>query len=74
MIFTMYHNINLYVGIANELQELWISPQPILLLLYINQYLPFVYQAFIKYMGPARVAVFKSGGDDYDLAQIIKQI
>lgn len=58
-------------GVSVGLEELWICDQPLLTLYYIGQYAPALYRLWAKFLGPARVQVFKAGGDDYDLKQVI---
>ena len=60
------------VGVANRMPELWISGQPVLLLTYINQFFPRLTRfAYTKLIGPARVRVFRQGGDVYDFKQLL---
>lgn len=35
------------VAIANKLDEVWISKQPILLFVYLSQYMPFIFTGYV---------------------------
>lgn len=51
----------------NYIQEIWISTQPILLLTYLNVYLPWVTrQLFTKVIGPSRRRALLNGESVYD--------
>ena len=51
----------LYAGI----EEAWISPQPILLFVYIAQYMRSAYFSLGRNLGAKRVAAFKEGRSGY---------
>jgi len=55
-----------------KLMEVWISPQPLLTMTYIAQYMPtFSNLLFAKVAGPARVRVLQTGGDAYSVKQML---
>ena len=55
-------------GLYYNIDEMWISEQPFLLVTYMVQYMPFVSrQLFSKLLGPARVNALKTGQDVYDV-------
>lgn len=43
------------IAIANRLDEVWISPNPVLLFVYISQYCPTLYDWFAKHVGMRQV-------------------
>lgn len=49
------------VAIANRLDEVWISLQPILLGLYLAQYAPSYYRKRMKHMGMKQILKFREG-------------
>ncbi|KAL5008390.1 hypothetical protein ScPMuIL_013971 [Solemya velum] len=49
------------IMMANKLGEGWISPQPILALMYFNQYLPWPFQRVFTRMGMKAVAKMRDG-------------
>jgi len=51
------------VGTYNKLGEVWITMQPVLSFLYINQYCGSFGRFLAKKLGPARVKAFEQGGD-----------
>lgn len=55
------------VAVAHKMPEIWISPQPALLLTYINQYFPrFTRMLMSSKVGPIRVTAFKTGKNVYN--------
>jgi hypothetical protein len=48
-------------AVYHKLDEVWISKQPILSYLYMNQYFPTLAKALGKKIGPKRVANFRAG-------------
>ena len=50
------------------LDEIWVSNQPVLLVTYMNVYMPlFSRQVFKRLIGPSRMNMLKNGGSMYDL-------
>lgn len=59
-------------GLYYDLDEMWISEQPFLLMTYIADYMPFVARTLlVKYFGPVRVKAVKSGQNVYDPKVIV---
>ena len=52
-----------------RLPEVWLSPQPILLFVYIAQYLPAFYHAISPVVGARRVEAFRRGSKGYGSVQ-----
>lgn len=50
---------------ANDMREVWISTQPVLLMLYLMQYFPELGFAVIDRVGPKRVKAYKEGASGY---------
>lgn len=61
-------------AVSNQYDEVWISPQPLLLFTYFNQYAPKLWRDVMKVVGPARVRVFKNGGDIYDMPAVLNEV
>jgi len=56
-----------------RMMEVWISPQPLLLMTYITKYMPFASNVLAtKLLGPARVRVLENGGNLYDVSELLK--
>jgi len=49
-----------------QLPEIWLAPQPILLFVYLRQYLPSAYFWLSPRVGATRVAAFRKGSTGYD--------
>ena len=52
-----------------KLQEVWISPQPILMFCYIYQYLPSLYVKLAPNAGASRIKAFRTGDTGYNFSQ-----
>ncbi|CAK9227206.1 unnamed protein product [Sphagnum troendelagicum] len=50
---------------ANDMREVWISTQPVLLMLYLMQYFPELGLAVMDRVGPKRVKAYKEGASGY---------
>jgi dehydrogenase/reductase SDR family protein 7 len=50
---------------ANDMREVWISKQPVLLMLYLMQYFPQLGFAVMDRVGPKRVKAYKEGASGY---------
>ena len=61
------------VAVAHKMPEVWISPQPALLLTYINQWFPGLTRLLMtSKLGPLRIRAFLSGGNVYDWKAILE--
>ena len=54
-------------GLYYNVDELWISTQPFLLLTYLSQYAPWVSRQMGKLVGPPRVEAIREDGNPFDL-------
>jgi dehydrogenase/reductase SDR family protein 7 len=52
------------VAIANRLSEVWISKHPVLLFVYLTQYMPTIAEGLAKVFVPARIRAFHQGIKD----------
>jgi len=58
---------------AHDLMEAWISYQPILLLLYVMQYLPALAFYVVNKVGPKRVKSYSEGSSVYSMGLLFKK-
>ncbi|KAG0578827.1 hypothetical protein KC19_4G052300 [Ceratodon purpureus] len=58
---------------AHDLMEAWISYQPILLLLYLMQYVPSLVFYVINKVGPKRVTSYNEGSGGYSMSSLFKK-
>jgi dehydrogenase/reductase SDR family member 7 len=59
-------------GLKWKLDEIWITNQPVLIIAYMAEYLPFVSRQLMKrVIGPGRVKALETGGNIYDLKTIL---
>ncbi|XP_024372034.1 uncharacterized protein [Physcomitrium patens] len=58
---------------AHDLMEAWVSYQPILLLLYVMQYLPALAFYVINKVGPRRVKSYAEGSSVYSMGLLLKK-
>lgn len=58
---------------AHDLMEAWISYQPILLLLYVMQYLPALAFYVVNKVGPKRVKSYSEGNSVYSVGLLFKK-
>lgn len=54
-------------GLFYDIDEMWISEQPFLLLTYMAQYMPWVSRQLGRLVGPSRVKAIQSDGNPFDL-------
>ena len=60
------------LGPSSIMQETWISRQPTLFFLYLNQYLPTISNAILNLVGPLRLKAFKAGLPLYQVSSWLK--
>jgi short-subunit dehydrogenase len=53
-------------GLYYNMEEMWISDQPILFMTYMSEYTPAVFRFLMKKIGPMRVNAVKKGKNFYD--------
>jgi dehydrogenase/reductase SDR family protein 7 len=58
---------------AHDLMEAWVSYQPILLLLYVMQYLPALAFYVVNKVGPKRVKSYSEGSSVYSMGLLFKK-
>jgi hypothetical protein len=60
-------------GLARDVDELWISTQPFLLLTYAAQYMPWLSRQIGRAVGPSRVKAIGEAGNPFDMkVQVLK--
>mmetsp|Transcript_25718 Transcript_25718/g.43328 ORF Transcript_25718/g.43328 Transcript_25718/m.43328 type:complete len:317 (+) Transcript_25718:58-1008(+) len=64
--------VNLFLrGLARDVDEMWISTQPFLLLTYMAQYMPWLSRQIGRVVGPSRVKAIDEDGNPFDLKKLL---
>lgn len=58
-------------GLYHDVNEMWISSQPFLLLTYISQYMPWVSRQMGMLVGPTRIKLLKEAKDPFDVKKLL---
>jgi len=58
-------------GVSYGFYEMWISNHPLLGSFYASHYTPTLWADCLNILGPAKIRIFKDGGDDYSFIQML---